>query len=95
MKILLAVLVVAFFALQIDLWSGPGSPREISELRGAVERMRNMTSDLQHHNSVLNAEIVALTHDLEAVEELARLELGMIRREETFYLLRDSGSGGR
>ena len=92
MRTLVVALCLGILVLLVDLFRGPGSPAEVAELRDSVERMRSVTEELRSRNEVLNSEIVALTGDLDAVEELARQELGMIREEETFYLLRDDAN---
>ncbi len=38
-------------------------------------------------NAVLRAEIVDLKQGLDAVEDIARSELGMIKKGETFFLI--------
>jgi cell division protein FtsB len=38
-------------------------------------------------NAILKAEIIDLKQGLEAVEDIARSELGLIKKGETFFLL--------
>jgi cell division protein FtsB len=53
----------------------------------AAQRAEN--ENLEARNRLLEIEVVDLKNGLEAVEERARSELGMIGEDETFYLIID------
>ena len=46
---------------------------------------RDNNARLKARNDALDAEVRDLKEGTEALEERARLELGMIRKDETFY----------
>jgi cell division protein FtsB len=55
------------------------------ELDRQVAAQRDANARLKARNDALDAEVVDLKQGQEALEERARLELGMIKRDETFY----------
>ncbi len=50
-----------------------------------VERQSQKNSELRERNEALDAEVLDLQQGLEAIEEHAREDLGMIKKGETFY----------
>ena len=85
MRILIGILFVLFLWLQYRLWVGEGSLAEVHNLRREIERQHTELQRLEHRNRVLEAEVLDLKSGLEALEERARSELGMIREGEIFY----------
>lgn len=80
------LLFVLLAGLQISLWVGDGSLAEVKELNNAVAKQKLSNKQLKERNETLAAEVRDLKQGLEAVEERARSELGMIKKEnETFY----------
>jgi cell division protein FtsB len=84
-KILAYVLVALLAGLQYPLWIGKGGWLRVWELDRQLAQQRAGNARLQARNDALEAEVVDLKQGLEAIEERARLELGMIRKDETFY----------
>lgn len=87
MKILLGFLGFAFITLQYQLWLGEGSVRTLNRLELEVQAQRANNEGLEQRNTLVEIEVLDLKNGLEAVEERARSELGMIEKDETFYLL--------
>ncbi|MCH1600124.1 MAG: cell division protein FtsB [Pseudomonadales bacterium] len=87
MKILLTSLAIILLSLQSQLWLGEGSVRSLSLLKSELADQQAVNADLQARNRLLEIEVVDLKNGLEAVEERARSELGMIRDDEVFYLI--------
>ena len=85
MKILIVVLSLLFIVLQIKLWAGSGSVRDIWRLNETVATQQRENSALNERNNALQAEVQDLKTGYAAVEERARAELGMIKSDETFY----------
>ena len=52
-----------------------------------VEQKRSANESRRQRNAILKAEILDLKQGLEAVEDIARSELGLIKKGETFFLL--------
>ena len=85
MKKLLILLVILLVYLQINLWFGDGSLQDVWRLNGDVEQQRKENSVLRERNEALDADVLDLQQGLEAIEEHAREDLGMIKKGETFY----------
>ncbi|MBT5483710.1 MAG: cell division protein FtsB [Gammaproteobacteria bacterium] len=85
-----ALLVMIILGLQIRLWTGPGSLAEISRLNESITLQENENSGLQSRNSELLHEVDELKTGTDAIEEMARQELGLIKDGETFYMIVDS-----
>ena len=60
---------------------------EVHRLEAAIALQREDNARLEARNLRLAAEVHDLKEGLEAVEERARSDLGMIGRNETFYQL--------
>ncbi|MEX0963072.1 MAG: septum formation initiator family protein [Pseudohongiellaceae bacterium] len=87
MKILFGFLGFAFIVLQYQLWLGDDSVRTLNSLQLEVEAQRSNNEELAQRNRLVEIEVLDLKNGLEAVEERARSELGMIEKGETFYLI--------
>ena len=85
MRWLLVVLGSVAVLLQAQLWLSDGGYRKTIKLRSAVADQRQMNQQLRDRNAALDAEVVNLKQGLEAAEERARTDLGMIGHKETFY----------
>ena len=94
MRILLAILIVLLFALQYKLWIGDGGYLGVNLLRERVEQQKRENTVLEQRNSQLQAEVEDLREGLDAVEERARSELGLIKEGEEFYQVIDQGKPG-
>lgn len=81
----LALLLLAFVALQAKLWWAEGGLGEARALELRVSDQRAENARLQQRNDALSAEVEDLKSGEAAVEDRARSELGMIRPGETFY----------
>ncbi len=93
MKVLIGALIVLLIALQYRLWFGDGSVQEVWRLREEAKTTRTELLQLRGRNQALSAEVADLKSGLEAIEERARAELGMIDEDETFYqFVRERGN---
>ena len=85
MKTLLLILVVVIAALQLKLWFGEGGYRDVQRLAERVEEQARENQVLARRNAELQAEVEDLRQGLEAIEERARSELGLVKEDEQFY----------
>ena len=85
MKWLAAALAVAIILLQYRIWLSDDGVRQVTRLRQAVAAQRAENEQLGERNRQLAAEVRDLKTGLDALEERARSDLGMIARNETFY----------
>ena len=70
--------------MQYKLWFGDDSVREVVELRQTLKEQESKNNQVKQQNAVLEAEVENLKTGLDAIEERARSELGMIKEDETF-----------
>ena len=87
MKILIAVLLLVLIGLQYKLWFGDGSLSEVVQLSRELETQKAKLQLLEERNRILEAQVLDLQNGLDAFEEKARNDLGMIKQEETFIQL--------
>ncbi|MEW5756590.1 MAG: cell division protein FtsB [Pseudomonadota bacterium] len=85
LKIFMAALLVVTLLLQSKIWFGEGSVQTIWNLSQEVEVAKNENAQRKERNDSLAAEVRDLKDGLEAIEGRARLDLGMIKKGETFY----------
>lgn len=88
---LIRILTIAALAialvLQLQLWFGEGSRMHVYQLRKEIAAQQETLARLRARNEILEAQVRSLKENLDTVEGLARGDLGMIRRGETFFLV--------
>jgi cell division protein FtsB len=89
-----AALIVLAIALQYPLWFGKGGWLRVRDLDQRLESQRGQNAALVQRNAALSAEVRDLKTGLDAIEERARVELGMIKRDEVFFHVLDSHVAG-
>jgi cell division protein FtsB len=87
MKILIGVLLLLLIGLQYKLWFGDGSLSEVVQLSRELEIQKEKLRLLEERNKILEAQVLDLQNGLDAFEEKARNDLGMIKEGETFIQL--------
>jgi cell division protein FtsB len=86
------ILVVLLLLLQYPLWLGKGSWLKVWDLNRQVEAQQRINQQTKIRNSLLDAEVRDLKQGTAAIEERARSELGMIKRDEVFYQILETSS---
>lgn len=90
MKLLWTIMVVFILLLQVRLWVGEGSFAQVWSLDKSIAEQRAENADLSARSERLYAEVRNLRNEQSAVEERARMNLGLIRDGETFFLVVDN-----
>ena len=85
MKIIALALLVLLVWLQYKIWLQDGGIPEILQLQQEVEEVSVEVDKLRERNLSLDAEVKDLKKGLDAIEERARSELGMIGEDEVYY----------
>ena len=85
MRLFIVVFAGLLVLLQHRLWMTDGGLREVWQLEAALGEQTEINRSLASRNAALEAEVLDLKQGLDAVEERARAELGMVREDETFY----------
>ncbi len=84
-RLLTFFLICILLILQYRLWVGEGSLAEVYNLREEIKQHQSELAGLRQRNSALQAEVRDLKRGIDAIEERARSELGMIKEGEVFY----------
>jgi cell division protein FtsB len=87
MRAVIAILLLVLALLQYRLWVGDGGFAENWRLGRRIEAQQAENEVFRQRNRRLEAEVRDLKEGLEAIEERARRDLGMVKRDETFYLI--------
>ncbi|MBL8514373.1 MAG: cell division protein FtsB [Betaproteobacteria bacterium] len=91
MKFLPPTLLTLIVAIQYPLWFGKGGWLRAWEVEKQVEQQKAKNKELASRNAGLDAEVRDLKAGGDAVEERARVELGMIKPDEVFYQVVEKG----
>ena len=89
MKWLLGILVVLLCALQYRLWIGEGSLAQANRLDQELKVQQAENDRLIERNRLIHVEVEDLKTGLDTIEERARKDIGLIKKDETFYMLLD------
>ena len=85
MKWLTLILLALVGAIQYPLWLGKGGWMRVWDVDRQIVAQREVNAKLRARNGALDAEVRDLKQGLEAIEERARSELGMVRQDEIFF----------
>jgi len=88
-KLVTLALIALIALLQHPLWLGKGSWLRVWEVDQQMQAQRATNQKLALRNAALDAEVRDLKQGLDAIEERARSELGMIKRDEIFFQILD------
>lgn len=89
MRTVLILLLALLVLLQGRLWLSDDGYRASWRLGGQVAAQQLENEQLRERNRALEAEVADLKTGVDAVEEIARSELGMLREGETLYQVVD------
>lgn len=84
------ILTVLLLLLQYPLWLGKGSWLKVWDHNRQLEAQREINRQAQMRNASMDAEVRDLKEGSAAIEERARSELGMVKRDEVFYQVVES-----
>ena len=85
MKKIAFVLLGLLIWLQYKIWLQDGGVPEVIQLQQEVKQVKDEVHQLQERNASLDAEVKDLKKGLDAIEERARSEMGMIKQGEVYY----------
>ena len=90
MRAVLVLLIGVLLYMQYTLWFGKGGIRDVQMMRTQIDQQNQEIAALKERNQSLSAEVLDLKEGLEAIEERARSEMGMIKQDEVFYQVIES-----
>jgi cell division protein FtsB len=85
MRIIALILVVLIAALQWPMWLGKGGWYRVWQIDESLQKQSEVNAGQQARNNALAAEIADLKAGKDAIEERARSELGMVKKDEVFF----------
>ncbi len=85
MKPLNLILLTMFVGIQYALWFGDKNVFDLYRMQQAEQQTRLENVAMKQRNQRLVAEVIDLKESGETVETIARSELGLIKKGETFY----------
>lgn len=85
MKVLAGILAALLLLIQYPLWLGKGGWLRAWEADRRLLAQRGTNDALERRNRALGAEVRDLKQGLEAIEERARYELGLVKPDEIFF----------
>ncbi|MEG2359868.1 septum formation initiator family protein [Acinetobacter sp.] len=83
-KALLGLAIILIAGFQYLYWFGEGGHKDHQKLSQKVQQQIELNQELKERNRVLAAEVYDLKNGVEAIEEHARLDLGLVKPHETF-----------
>lgn len=90
MKPLVIGLAIILAILQYKLWFDNTGVRQYWQLKKSTIEHMAENKNLKQRNELLKAEIKDLKTGQQAIEEIARNDLGMVKKNETFYQVVDT-----
>lgn len=90
MRLITITLAVLLVLIQYPLWMGKGGFFRIRELSLQLDAAREKNEENRLRNAKLASEVRDLEVGTEAIEERARYELGMIKKNEIFIQVIDT-----
>lgn len=85
MRIITIILVVGIITLQWPMWFGKGGWYRVWQIDDRLTHQRELNAKLTVRNTALAADVMDLKTGTVAIEERARSELGMIKKDEVFF----------
>ena len=83
-KVLTVLAIIIIAVLQYHFWLGEGGYLPPHTLLEQIKTQTEANQEQKENNRVLAAEVFDLKNGAEAIEEHARLDLGLIKPHETF-----------
>ena len=86
-RLVVILLSCCIIGLQYRLWIAEGSRGHIYLLENRVQKEKKENAEKRLRNAALRAEIADLKDNTQAIEAIARSDLGMIQDGEILYVL--------
>lgn len=84
-RLLILSLLILLGLLQYKLWRANDGIPVLWTMEKKLEQLEQQKEKLRERNLALEAEVINLKESMDAVEERARHDLGMIKEGETFF----------
>ena len=87
MKFLTFIFVTLILALQYPLWLGKGGWLNVISLQKQIDQQLKVNELIKSENDILLAVVQDLKNGTDVIERKARFDLGLIKKNETFFLI--------
>ena len=88
--LLVLILTLVIFMTQFNYWFGDYNRSDLNSMKEEISQISIENEELLLENKLLEGERDKLSLGREAIEGVARSELGLIKPGETFYVFKDS-----
>ena len=88
--LLVSILTLVIFMTQFNYWFGDYNKSDLNSMKEEIAQISIENDELFLENKLLEEERDKLSSGREAIEGLARSELGLIKPGETFYVFKDT-----
>jgi len=85
-KLIIPGFMIMLLSLQHRMWIGDGGWMTIHQYRQQIGELTSRAENIEAENQEMALQINQLRSSLGAVESLARYDLGMIAKDEQFFL---------
>jgi len=89
MKLLTFIFITLILALQYPLWFGKGGWLNVISLQKQIDQQLKVNEAIKSENDILLAVVQDLKNGTDVIEGKARFDLGLIKKNETFFLIID------
>lgn len=89
MKYLTFIFVILILALQYPLWLGKGGWLNVISLHKQIDQQLKVNEQIKSENDILLAVVQDLKNGTDVIEGKARFDMGLIKKNETFFLIID------
>ena len=89
MKFLTFIFVTLILALQYPLWLGKGGWINVISLQKQIDQQLKVNEQIKSENDILLAVVQDLKKGTDVIEGKARFDLGLIKKNEKFFLIID------
>jgi cell division protein FtsB len=84
---IILLLAMIFLFMQIKIWISKDGYQQMNNLQENVKIQNKNNAQLRIRNEKLKVEIQDLKVGIEAIEERARTDLGLIGKDEVMYII--------
>ena len=89
MKFLTFIFIILILALQYPLWLGKGGWLNVISLHKQIDQQLKVNEQIKSENDILLAVVQDLKNGTDVIEGKARFDLGLIKKNEIFFLIID------
>ncbi len=92
-RLISLVILGLLILLQYPLWFGKGGILRVAQLEDQLQQQRQLNDALRLRNQQLDGDVRSLSEGVEAIEERARNDFSMIKKDELFIQLIEPRGG--